>query len=76
MGFSESEIAVDFITALDALKENCRVNVLKMSDYGMKKEEVPQIVQNAFDTMGRLFQNDPAILDEKDCIKILENSYR
>ena len=76
MGISEAEKAEDFITALEALKEKCRVNVLKMSDYGMKKEEVPQIVQNAFDTMGRLFQNDPAILDEKDCMKILENSYR
>ena len=76
MGISEAEKAEDFITALEALKEKCRMNVLKMSDYGMKKEEVAQIVQNAFDTMGRLFQNDPAVLDEQDCIKILENSYR
>lgn len=76
MGISEAEKAEDFITALEALKEKCGVNDLKMSDYGMGAEEIPQIIQNAFDTMGRLFENDPAVLDKKDCIKILENSYR
>lgn len=49
---------------------------LKMSDYGMKAEEIPQIVQNAFETMNRLFQNDPAILDKNACISILEKSYQ
>lgn len=76
MGISEAEKAEDFITALETLKEKCGVKALKMSDYGMREEEIPQIVQNAFDTMGRLFLNDPTVLDKNDCIKILENSYQ
>ncbi len=76
MGISEAEKAEDFITALETLKEKCDVKALKMSDYGMREEEIPQIVQNAFDTMGRLFLNDPTVLDKNDCIKILENSYQ
>lgn len=76
MGIPTAEQPEDFITALEALKEKCHVKNLKMSDYGMKAEEIPQIVQNAFETMNRLFQNDPAILDKNACISILEKSYQ
>lgn len=76
MGLPEAEQPEDFITALEVLKEKCHVKDLKMGDYGMKAEEIPQIVENAFDTMGRLFLNDPAVLDRADCIAILEKSYQ
>lgn len=76
MGLPEAEQPEDFITALEVLKEKCNVNNLKMSDYGMKAEEISQIVENAFDTMGRLFLNDPAVLDRAGCIAILEKSYQ
>lgn len=76
LGLSEAEQPEDFITALEMLKEKCNVNNLKMSDNGMKAEEIPQIVENAFDTMGRLFLNDPVALDENACVAILEKSYQ
>ena len=76
MGLPEAEQPEDFITALEVLKEKCHVKDLKMGDNGMKAEEIPQIVENAFDTMGRLFLNDPAVLDRAGCIAILEKSYQ
>ena len=49
---------------------------LKMSDYGIAKEEVPKMVQNARDTLGVNFGNDPCPLTNEDCVAIYEKSYR
>lgn len=65
-----------FIEALKEMQKRCGVDDLKMSDYGIKKEEIPQFAQNAFDTMGGLFQVDRVQLSLDDAITILEGAYR
>jgi alcohol dehydrogenase len=66
----------DFVATLLDLQKACGVSDLKMSDYGITKEELPAIAANARDTMGFLFDLDPATLSEENSLRILENAWR
>lgn len=76
MGKTQASDPMEFVEALVDLQKACKVDELKMSDYGITKEELPLLAQNAFDTMGGLFQFDPVMLTLEDCISIYEASYR
>ena len=75
MGVSGAKCAADFITALERLKVDCGVADLKMSDYGITRDEFEKMARNAMGTMGRLFLNDRIELSLDDCIKIYEKSF-
>lgn len=47
-----------------------------MSDYGIMPEEFPKMAQNAKDTLGVNFLNDPVMLSNEDCVAIYQESYR
>ena len=66
---------MDFIRALKRLKDECGVSDLKMSDYGITLEELPQIATDARKTMGGLFECDPVKLPDENVIEILEGSF-
>ena len=66
----------DFITALKKLQEDCGVSDLKMSDYGIGREELPAINENAWETMGGLFDLDRIKMNKAESLAILEESYR
>lgn len=66
----------DFIDALVRMQKECDVYGLKLSDWGIKKEDLPKMVQNAKDTMGGLFTLDPRPLTDEEVLKIYEQSYR
>lgn len=76
MGKEDADKAEDFITALVELQKACGVDELKMSDYGITPEEFPGMVQNARDTLGVNFMNDPVQLTDADCIAIYQESYK
>jgi alcohol dehydrogenase len=76
MGKPSAKSAMDFVDALQELQVACGVDALKMSDYGIRYEDLPKYVDNAFDTMGALFQFDPCSLSREDCLKIYQVSYR
>lgn len=76
LGKTDAAEAVDFVTALAELQKNCGVEDLKMSEYGIKEEEIPKIAENARETMGGLFAVDPCPIDHESVIKILKESYR
>lgn len=65
-----------FIEALEELKGKCGVKSLKMTDYGIRRPDLPKFAQNAFDTMGNLFKFDRYTLNIDNVVAILENSYR
>lgn len=46
---------------------------LKLKDYGVEREDIPQIAQNTF-TLGRM-DNNPVALSQHDVIEILEETY-
>ncbi|MDR3259916.1 MAG: iron-containing alcohol dehydrogenase [Fusobacteriaceae bacterium] len=76
LGKKDATKPMDFVDLLVDLQKACHVDNLKMSDYGIKKENLKKYLANARETMGRLFQVDPAPLGEEDALKILENSYK
>ena len=76
MGMEHAEKPEDFITALVRLQEDCNVADLKMSDYGIDPDEFLKMAQNARDTLGPNFLNDPCQLSNVDCVKIYQKSYQ
>lgn len=65
-----------FITALKKLIAASGLDGLKMSDYGVRREEIPALAQNAHDTMGGLFQVDRHKLSFDETVEIFEKAYR
>jgi alcohol dehydrogenase len=76
MGKKEANKAMDFVDALVELQKACGVAELKMSDYGIDRNDLRKYAKNARETMGDLFAMDPAPLSEDDCVAIFESSYR
>lgn len=76
LGKTDADKPTDFVVALQALQKACGVSNLKMSDYGISKDELEKIADNAYTTMGGLFQVDPCVIPKEDTVKILEESYR
>ena len=76
LGKTDADNPMDFVTALVALQKACGVQDIKLSEYGIKKEDLKVYVDNARDTMGGLFEGDPAVMSDEDALMILEKSYR
>ncbi|HKL59753.1 MAG TPA: iron-containing alcohol dehydrogenase, partial [Sphaerochaeta sp.] len=76
LGNQNATKSMDFVTALANLQKACGVDTLKMSDYGIKAEDLPKMVQNARENMAGLFLVDPVELSDEDCLAIYTNSYR
>lgn len=76
LGKIDADKPMDFVTALQGLQKACGVDQLKMSDYGIQREEISKIAENAYHTMGGLYQVDPCTISKDDTIQILEQSYR
>lgn len=76
MGMEDAKEPIDFITMLSKLQEECGVNDIKMSDYGIQPEEFESFAHNAKDAMSGLFLADRCELSIKDCIAIYEASYK
>lgn len=76
MGMADASRPDDFITMLVCLQEACGVADLKMSDYGIGRDEFDTLAANARETMGGLFMGNPCELDHAGCVEIYEKSYR
>ena len=64
-----------FVEALKELQVACGVDSLKMSDFGIQREDIPKLIQNARVTMGGLFDLDRYQLSDEDVTKILDSAY-
>lgn len=76
LGKKDATKPMDFIDALYDLQVKCKVDNIKLSDYGLTKEELPSAVKNAFHTMGGLFEGDRIQLTEEDCLDIYTKSFK
>lgn len=76
MGNPQADRPEDFIEALVRLQEDCGVADLKMSDYGITKDESMTLAVNARETMGGLFLANPCPMSDEECAGIFEKSYR
>ena len=72
----EAERPEDFIDAMIELKAACGVADLKMSDYGVKPDEFPAML-DLLKTLSRdNFEEDPVKLSREDFERIYRDSYR
>ncbi|MDR1630560.1 MAG: iron-containing alcohol dehydrogenase [Oscillospiraceae bacterium] len=76
LGKADAKSGDDFITALKGILADCGVAGLKMSDYGIVRDELPVFVQNAKAAMGSKFFNDPRMLSDEEILSIYEQSYQ
>ena len=76
LGKESATDPMDFVEALVELQQACGVENLKMSDYGIDKDNLLKYVVKAYDTMGGLFEVDPSPLNQEDCVGILTDSYK
>ncbi len=76
LGNAGAERATDFVAALVSLQKRCGVDGLKMSDYGIRPAEFPELLKNSRENMGHLYSVDPIRLSDDDVISILQKSYR
>lgn len=76
MGIADADKPEDFLTALLALQTACGVDDLKMSDYGITKDECMTLAVNARETMGGLFLANPCEMNDADCAGVFGKAYR
>ena len=76
LGKKDAKDPMDFVTALVELQEACGVADLKMSDYGIQKDECMTLAVNARETMGGLFLANPCEMSDEECAGIFEKAYR
>lgn len=76
LGNKNADEPEDFIKELIFLQEACGVRDMKMSDFGIDGKNLEIYAQNAFDTMGGLFDFDPAPLSLRDAVHILNRAYK
>ncbi len=76
MGMENATKPMDFITVLMKLQEECGVDGLKMSDFGIMSDEFEALAVNAQETMGGLFAADRYSLSVEDCISIYKAAYK
>lgn len=75
LGKKDASKPMDFVDALVELQKACGVDNIKLSDYGVKREDLPAIAQNSKFTSG-LYETDPHDFSDEDILRILEKSYK
>lgn len=72
----EGKRAQAFVKALTDLQIACGVHDIKMSDYGIKPEEIQALAENSRSTMGGLFNMDRYKLSLEETVEIMKTAYK
>lgn len=72
----EPERAQAFIRALEKLIHAAGLADEKLSKYGVKKSDIPELARNALSAMGGLFAVTPVKQQQADVERIFERAYR
>lgn len=75
LGKKDASKPMDFVDALIELQKACEVDNIKLSDYGVKIEDLPAIAKNSRFTSG-LYEIDPHNFSDDDILTILKKSYK
>lgn len=75
-GLSDAEKPMTFVRAMQKLKKECGVDNLKMSDYGIKPDEMETLARGAHKMMSNLFAMDRYTLSLQENIDIFKAAYR
>ncbi|GAB7022974.1 iron-containing alcohol dehydrogenase [Salidesulfovibrio brasiliensis] len=71
----QNEGPMCFVEMLGELIDNIGMGDMKLSDFGVKREEIPALAENAIATMGGLFEITPYEMTREDVIRIYEDAY-
>jgi alcohol dehydrogenase len=71
----EKDRSMAFITGLKKLIKNVGLEEEKLSDFGIKRNQLRTFAENSFYTMGSLYDITPVELTLDDVIAIYENAY-
>lgn len=63
-----------FITALKELIEKVGLSNLRLSEWGIKKDEAENLAANSFEAMGFLYSLDPVSLSEQDAACVIRDA--
>lgn len=76
MGMPEADKPEDFITALVSLQEACGVADLRMSDYGITRDECEKFMRNSREVMGIMYTSDRIAMSDADIVEVFEQSFK
>ena len=76
MGIPSEGDPLRFVETIGRLHEKCRVTGLKMSDYGIKADDMEMLARNAYRTMSNLFAMDRYPLSLKETVGIFEKAFK
>lgn len=76
MGMADASKGTDFIACLDKLIADVRCADLKMSNWGITEEELPNIVEKYHHVGGGMNSCNPVDLTDEDILGILSRSWR
>ncbi|MDH4233176.1 MAG: iron-containing alcohol dehydrogenase, partial [Nitrospirota bacterium] len=71
----KKDMSFSFIVGLKKLLKRIGLNAEKLSDYGVRKGDLQLIAENAFYTMGDLFEATPVKMTVQDVVSVLEEAY-
>ena len=76
LGKADAAKASDFVDMLADLEKACGVDDIKLSAYGVEKDEARKIALHALDTMGGLFQKDRYQMSVEEITSIMEEAHK
>ena len=74
MGEEDVNSPSAFITALKKLIKNVGLEGLKLSDWGLRKDDAEKLAENSFAAMGALYLLDPVELTREDACAIISEA--
>ena len=74
-GLPKKEQAMAFIKGLKRLIRKVGLHQQKLSDFGVKREDLRKLAENSFYAMGKLFNLTPVKLTVDDATAIYERAY-
>lgn len=63
-----------FLDALKELIKNVNLNDLRLSEWGIQKDEAEKLAANSFEAMGFLYSLDPVALDRQDAACVIRDA--
>jgi alcohol dehydrogenase len=72
----EAERAFAFVRALEKLIRAAGLADEKLSNYGVRKSDIPELARNALSTMSGLFDVTPVKQEQADVERIFQRAYR
>jgi alcohol dehydrogenase len=74
-GLSKEESSQAFIEALKQLIEDIGLGDERLSNYGVKRDDLKRFAENSFDVMGKLYARTPVEMSVDDVVDIYKDAY-